>query len=718
MNTIIESSPLYRGNLPKYFDLRKHQLQLMQKMYENEQNSLIIKNEIFTRKEYMNFITAKSGCGKTKSILAYIYSQPIVPNNRVLTSVSSSNYSNIEYNVLKNYPNVSLIVSNKKILSSVWRKEAQNLGLNVIDEFMKDTSIKHKNIINEDFKMAKLLIDQIDNEISKLNSLKKSSSLLLSRKRKLDEEFNNLSPTSSKFDKNNDHIILLVSENIFFHFINSFIKFGRIIIDDILDCNNCYQINCLKLKESNVWPASFTWVVNSNTNVIKNVILEKPKYNSKNLFYSHIYNFINTFYNYFIDIDSEYINQCLNLPETNHYTLVSKKSVIFNFINNLPINSKLKEFLKLKIDPRDYDTIINSDLLKSNYYEKIYEESEKNINNTEDNINNSNTKFQQFTNHFHLLINIFHKIMLNLLFQKSYLISFDFVPDKVYNDNELDSLLIFFKDLYDNSKKIIKNYPDINGLIEFFDNLNEIFNNYTEIVNSRNRFINYLKGNDTKNQNTDSQTCTLCYASDIQLLCSSCQNLGVCKSCYNALINQQFKISTGACHISSCLSICNLNVEIKCPLCCQLTPFFEIEENKELQTKFDPNKVFLFQDLNQIFSFSSENNKKILVYINPLLNFNIQPYLSNHNYIVKKVNSLRSNLINESLESFQNSNDNYCWVIHSDEEILGLNLQFIDAIIFIDIFNEEKYNRLIYRAQRLGRKKSLNIYSIRYNNFI
>lgn len=722
-------SPLYEGNLPDNIKLYRHQLQMMQRMKEDETNGIIKQEYNRITKHYFNFINTKPGSGKTLTTLSYIYSNPCVPNaeKRLVISKTDNSFQNYtEYFDIVNFSNISIVVSHNKILNSVWLNECKKIGLDVINfssgfkssskpvpvttttlqqkrkrydyEFDSDfynsdseemQIQKEKNQEDEGEKnngstsnifiveVINKALDELEEKYKAIVKKKKISRGKKSEKNNKREE--NVEETNKKFDRNKSPIVILVSETNFNFFISNHVKYARIIFDDIVDCNTNYNIPHMKTICEYIWPASFTWIINANH---RNCRIKW--FTKKTPFYSYLDSLIQEYSDKFIDVSDDYVEKSLSLPQIEFNNIVCTRSNIVNVLTDLPISPKIKEFLLTNSNIRD----LNSFFLKKGIENDANDEEEDEEMNKNEDEKIENLPIIEFYNN---LLTYLNNLTIEFLIRNKKLLkllnsNIDQIEDDVFDSDT--SILNYFNKLFQYYSK--NDFSSLDSSQIYV--INELINykkKISDVENSKLRTINTL--NDKENL-----FCNICFDSNKKFYCNSCQNIALCQFCYDYIKNKNKY---------------NKNCET-CPGCCQNTKFTELSKFQLKNSNSNSNDIYT--NIRNICI----KYKKIIIYLNSnsssCQNSNIISVLKENNYTIKQLSRTQSRAINKHIDEFVRSQGNYCWLINSNKDIIGLNLQFIDAVVFIDIMDSKDRSQLIHRGQRPGREKSLVVYTIKF----
>jgi DNA polymerase III delta prime subunit len=246
-----------------------------------------------------------------------------------------------------------------------------------------------------------------------------------------------------------------------------------------------------------------------------------------------------------------------------------------------------------------------------------------------------------------LLKNLLNNISLFEYFEKLIIKNEDKELENLYNDE-----IIKFRYNFTNNdivNKILNNNNEI--IINKFNNINEYINHYN------------------LNKMDEPKTCIICLQNIIKLCLLSC-----CHSnyCYDCIIKWLYKKE-------SC-PICRIIIYLK------NINLINDQENKEI-VKYKND--FIINFLNKI--------DKYLIVID-CLNKEIIKNLQN----INKIKIIKNNLI-----KYEKYN---IYILNCNKIMKGLNLQFIDNIIFYEKICPIKHEQIINFINRIGKKKTLKIF--------
>jgi hypothetical protein len=194
----------------------------------------------------------------------------------------------------------------------------------------------------------------------------------------------------------------------------------------------------------------------------------------------------------------------------------------------------------------------------------------------------------------------------------------------------------------------------------------------------------------------------------------------VCNICFEEINN---KTITNCCQNSFCFKCLTkwINIKTSCPCCNQnlsMNEFFLVTEDKCDSTS--QNKEIKLSDSNDKITnlkilLQSLKNKKLLIF--SAYNESFKPI----SHILKSIN-LKYETIKGSSNHIKNIVNKYkhedlnALLVNSTNYGNGLNLENTTDIIIFHQFNEECTKQVIGRAQRTGRKESLNIWYLLNEN--
>lgn len=206
-----------------------------------------------------------------------------------------------------------------------------------------------------------------------------------------------------------------------------------------------------------------------------------------------------------------------------------------------------------------------------------------------------------------------------------------------------------------------------------------------------------------------------CITNKMKLIEERISKSSLCMICLEPPEN---KAITKCCQNSFCLNCLTTWCKRKnnCPLCKHTLNIKEdvyITFNKDrIKVKQDPTKL---QALQKFLINKFNENSKVLIFSDYDNSFNeIEGIL---NGLSINYARLRGNSINKNVEKYKNENLQIL-LINSSNYGSGLNLENTSDLIMFHKFENELETQVIGRAQRLGRKDSLNVHYLLNNNEI
>ena len=158
----------------------------------------------------------------------------------------------------------------------------------------------------------------------------------------------------------------------------------------------------------------------------------------------------------------------------------------------------------------------------------------------------------------------------------------------------------------------------------------------------------------------------------------------------------------------SCLQSMQKDDKPECPYCRQDVMSFFRKENIDLNTlrtgSDNQKKQSLFQKLYELTTDLTAKNKNIKI----LIVYDLNSAILMHEKFLK-MNSINSIIINSSecnRRKFENDNEINCAFMNSRLCNYGLNMSFVNVIIFLNEFkNKNDINQMVGRANRFPRKR-------------
>ena len=186
--------------------------------------------------------------------------------------------------------------------------------------------------------------------------------------------------------------------------------------------------------------------------------------------------------------------------------------------------------------------------------------------------------------------------------------------------------------------------------------------------------------------------------------------------CMICLENPENKTITKCCQNSFCLNCLTQWCKRKnnCPLCKHTlnieNDVYIVNSKEKKQVKQDPTKL---QGLHNILTSKFNKDSKFLIFSDYENSFNeIENILEDLSINYAR---LKGNSINKNVDKYKNGNLQVL-LINSSNYGSGLNLENTTDLIMFHKFENELETQVIGRAQRLGRKNSLNVYYLLNKN--
>ena len=199
----------------------------------------------------------------------------------------------------------------------------------------------------------------------------------------------------------------------------------------------------------------------------------------------------------------------------------------------------------------------------------------------------------------------------------------------------------------------------------------------------------------------------------IQTLTERITQNDMCAVCYDSIKN---KTLLDCCHNSFCFMCITtwLSQSTKCPYCRKTVTSSNITvvtETTPCAAKHNPSKL---DKLKEILLKRREEtpDTKFLIFSEYSSIFSkISPLLEELNI---KFREVKGN-INKTVRNYKNGDIN-CLLLNTTYFGNGLNLENTDDVIILHTLNKELNQQVIGRAQRPGRKTTLNIWNLKYRN--
>lgn len=190
----------------------------------------------------------------------------------------------------------------------------------------------------------------------------------------------------------------------------------------------------------------------------------------------------------------------------------------------------------------------------------------------------------------------------------------------------------------------------------------------------------------------------------------------LCIECFSNISSKCYKSTCGS---LLCLNCYSQKYELTCINCSKVHNDWEEYIPNELPHKLlshlensDKDKFYYLNELLDICS------NKIILYCNgnTSLGTFLQNYCSEKECLHEELNGGNFKESDRILDQFRNNNDVKILLIDNPDFVVGLNLEFATDIVFFHETDLKTKNQLVGRAQRLGRKKSLNVWFLYYKN--
>lgn len=293
-------------------------------------------------------------------------------------------------------------------------------------------------------------------------------------------------------------------------------------------------------------------------------------------------------------------------------------------------------------------------------------------------------------------IRVLHGIVENCIIDKLNAMDIDSVVRKItYNKGTENNIIDMFVESYETEKS------NLNAKLKYTIEMQNIYkDSRTDTMDKIKKRISVVESKiiSINDRIKSTNTCFICY--------DTIKKKTVLKCCQNSI----------------CLNCINLwmNTNPVCPICKSELNFeklFVIEEDKrydvpnEQNTKLENLNIIL----NQINTRQDKSDIKILIF---------STYENSFERIIEVVEGLKmtysflkgnQNFINKTINEYNNGSINIL-LINPSYYGSGLNLEATSDIIMFHKFDSEIEKQVVGRAQRPGRKKSLNLYYLLHEN--